>query len=532
VNSKLSQGRLAVVLFGVFLALLASRRWDQFASPQVWDEESWVIQGLIERGWREIFQPINGYLLIVPKLLLGAALAVSVYEFPTVAMSFTWVLTALIGVAVVFSPTHLKGRVLCALAIFAVPSDPEVFGIALYTFWWTAVLLFLLAVWDERAPALPLRSVYLLAGGLSSPVIVALLPVFYFRAYRYRAHAAEKWLAAGATVVAAVQFYFTRTVAAGEIPPLGSIAYHVIPKFLGSFLVGNLDENHTLAWTAGVGLLTLVIRGAWWDRRNATAAIIFFLLVAAVGLSVVRMDPAAPHPRWAGPRYFFFPYLMTFWALIQCLYLPQRKVAAGLAGAMLGLAVVNAVPAWARGVPQDDLRWTDHVRSAPFFAEYAVPIQFDGSRFRPWPPLRESRAVWEKVLGAPRLLPAAGQAARPTFAYRVLDAADQGPGVTPPGAVAAPTQMITIAPARAAGKRELRLRLKRGDRVYYKSGSPDAAAQMQVTRSEGVFIGELPLTAGWVTLEFSNSKLPPAFTLVVTDGGHGVGEWAWVEGPP
>jgi hypothetical protein len=508
------QRLFAVALFGVFLALLASRRWDQFTCPQVWDEESWVIRGLIENGPTEIFAPINGYVILVPKLLLGAAFAVSVYELPAVAMSLTWILTALVGVAVAFSPTHLKGRVLCALALFVVPSDPEVFGIALYTFWWTAVLLFLLAVWDANVPAVALRGLYLLAGGLSSPAIVGLLPVFWYRAYRHRGLPAEKWLAAAATLIAATQFYFTRTVDAGHFPPVGSVGYHVVPKFFGTFLVGNLDENHTLAWLAGLGVLALVARGLWRDRRLAAAGTILFLLIAAVGLSVARMDPAGPHPRWAGPRYFFFPYIMIFWALIQCLQRSQTAKVRVLAGAMLALATVNALPAWIRGVPQDDLRWADHVRSAPLFPEYAVPIQFDGSRLRPWPPLRASQAVWRRVLSAPTLLPAGREELRPTFAYRVVD-----------GAAAA--ERIASLAARSAP--EFKLELKRGDRLFFKPPSADVAAQMRIAGWERAFIPDLPLTEDWVLLEFSNEKLPAAFTLIVAGHGPGWGEWARVE---
>lgn len=517
-------------MFVVFLCLLASRRWAQFTVPQVWDEESWVIDGFIKHGWLEIFHPINGYLLMVPKIMVGAALATSFHEFPAISMALSWSFTALVGVAIAFSPTHLKGRMLCALAVFAVPSDPEVFGITLYTFWWAALLLFLLAVWDERKPAPALRLLFLFAGGLSSPVIVALLPVFYFRAYWFRAMRTEKWLAVIATVVAAIQFYFTRTVEAGQFPPLGSIAAHVIPKFLGSFLVGNLDENRTLAWLAGLAVLALVLICTARARRSPGAWVVLFLLVAAIGLSVARMDPAIPHLRLAGPRYFFFPFVATFWAVIQGLHAPQQIQTRILAGAMLALALVNAVPAWARGVPQDDLRWADHVRSAVYFSEYAIPIQFDGSRFRPWPPLRQPQEVWVRVLDASRLLPSGGQSTLPTFAYRVLDSNDHGPGVIPAGVVLSPPHSIDSSVSAISGKQEIRLQLKRGDRIHFKSGPNTTPSRMRVIGREGSFIEDLPLTENWVALEFSHSKLPAEFTLSVQDEGNGVGQWAFLEG--
>jgi hypothetical protein len=52
---------------------------------------------------------------------------------------------------------------------------------------------------------------------------------------------------------------------------------------------------------------------------------------------------------------------------------------------------------------------------------------------------------------------------------------------------------------------------------------------MSVVGSEGLFIEELPLTTDWITLEFSNAKLPATFTLKIEDAGNGVGEWVAVE---
>jgi hypothetical protein len=49
---------------------------------------------------------------------------------------------------------------------------------------------------------------------------------------------------------------------------------------------------------------------------------------------------------------------------------------------------------------------------------------------------------------------------------------------------------------------------------------------MEVVGFSGIFISNLPITTDWVTLEFSNSKLPPKFEVKVIDQGQGVGEWS------
>jgi hypothetical protein len=51
---------------------------------------------------------------------------------------------------------------------------------------------------------------------------------------------------------------------------------------------------------------------------------------------------------------------------------------------------------------------------------------------------------------------------------------------------------------------------------------------MEVAGHESVFIQRLPTTRDWVTLEFSNSRLPSEFEIKVVDHGHGVGDWAQV----
>src|ERR1700722_165524 len=228
------------LLLMLLFVLLASRRGSQLASPQVWDEEGAMIGGFLDHGWDDLLRPMNGYLLLVPKLIVGVSLAVSLCHYPAVATALAWALIMAVGLAIALSPTHLRARAACAVAVFAVPTDPEVFGLALYTFWWSSILVLLLAVWDERRPAVALRLAYLVAGGLSSPVIVAVLPVLYFRAWRLRARRPEIGIALAATAICAVQLHFIALGHAGHLSPLGSILRKAVPKLRGGHARGNL----------------------------------------------------------------------------------------------------------------------------------------------------------------------------------------------------------------------------------------------------------------------------------------------------
>ena len=484
-----------------------------------------MIGGFLDHGWDDLLRPLNGYLLLVPKLIVGVSLGVSLCHYPAVATTLAWALILAVGLAVALSPTHLRARAACAVAVFAVPTDPEVFGLALYTFWWSSILVLLLAVWDERRPAVTLRLAYLVAGGLSSPVIVAVLPVLYLRAWRFRARRAETVIAVAATALCAVQLHFIAQGHAGRLPPLASILRNALPKLLGGFALGNLAASTAAMWLSGLVLSGAIAAVCIRDRRNPAAWTLLFLLAAAVALSVARVDPQLINQRFAGPRYFFFPFILESWILIQAVSGARLRLAGGLAVPLLALAAVNAVPAWGR--THDDLRWADHVRSAACFSEYAVPVEYDGNQLLAWS-LHEPGNIWMNALVGYHVIPTGDLSGLPTYPCRVLADPDAGqvPGTGGPG----PDAVIAGASRGPLGL-EVTLRLRRGDRVRFRSGGEISRARMHVDGCEDAFIEDVPRTGGWVTLDFSNSRLPAEFALTVDGDLRGLGEWAPIRAP-
>ncbi len=75
----------------------------------------------------------------------------------------------------------------------------------------------------------------------------------------------------------------------------------------------------------------------------------------------------------------------------------------------------------------------------------------------------------------------------------------------------------------------LRLRLHRNDRVLFRSGP---TIGRQLLRIDGApanaFATTLPVALYWVTLDFTNPQLPPAFTVTFEDAGTDYGEWSAV----
>jgi hypothetical protein len=511
-----------VLLAVAFLGLLAVRRWPQVTAPQVWCEDGLILKGFADHGWTDFLQPLNGYLVLVPRLITWMSMAISVYYYPIVSTTLAWVFTVFVGLAVAWSPTRLRAKVACAVAVFLIPSDPEAFGLPLYTLWWSSLLLILLALWDERRPSLGVRLGYLLAGGLSSPFILVFVPVAWFRALWYRTRA-DAVVALGASAIAGLQLRFIMAEAAKAMPPLGSLLRHVIPKFCGWFLAGNLASSPVVLWSAGVAVIVLIAASLAAGRRDPLAWIMAVLYFGAIGSSVFRIDPSILHPVLAGPRYFFLPYVLAFWILIQLVAGARPAWLRACAAVAIILGIVNAFPVWTRR--HDDLQWAEHVRSGRLFPVYGIPIEYDGHREDAWM-IEEPGETWANLLRTDGLVTGTRLAELPTFAYRLVSEkeAEDAPKEAGASATAAGPSMVHRTDDR--GRDQVRLEFADGRRVRFRSGPAKDGLRMRVVGRESDFLPCLPTTQGWVTLEFTNSNLPARFVVEVDDAGEGAGEWA------
>ena len=77
------------------------------------------------------------------------------------------------------------------------------------------------------------------------------------------------------------------------------------------------------------------------------------------------------------------------------------------------------------------------------------------------------------------------------------------------------------------------LRIKRGDRFFYRSGPTSGKQTIQIADQPPI---PLPTATEWVLLDFSNAKLPDGpFQVTLTDAGRAWGEWSGIalrEDPP
>jgi len=375
----------------LFFELLFIRRGDQFLNPQVWDEDgNVIIPSVIFEGARSLIEPFNGYLNSIARLISGISLALSFVHYPRISTILSWIFIVCVVLAISLSPIILRGGVMLAALTLLVPSDPEVFGLPLYTFWWAALLIFLAALWRPHRSGVVWRVVFVVVGGLSSPAIFLALPIFMTRAWLLRERQ-ETTVTLIALACGIVQFFCVRldrevTSSSDLIASIEHFTY-ILPKFVGDYLVGNLtSQTGAVATGAALGTVAVVAAALWLNNKNLTLYVACYLWLGSIALSLARVDVAVADASHAGPRYFFFPFVFEAWLLLQVALSARQRSLRTLAGAMLILAAANALPVLRR--PHvDDLHWRENVAkcaAAPDHVVYVIPIQFNGDARLSW----------------------------------------------------------------------------------------------------------------------------------------------------
>ncbi len=367
-------------LIALFFSLLYVRRSIQLLHPQVWDEDgTQVLPALLDHGLKSLFYPVNGYLILVPKLISAISLAVSGIYYPLVSTIITWAFIVGVCVAIAVCPIWLKWGTLLGMATLLIPTDPEVFGIPLYSFWWASLLLFLTVLWDEKSTDLKLRACFVLLGGLSSPIIFLVAPFLIGRAIIFRTKRQEKVIAALALFCCSCQgialFHSAGNLSSGNIDER-SLRY-VMPEFLGGYLVGNFNRtSNNLVWFATGFFVSFFLMTIPFLSKRPRYLTLLGLWGGAIYLIGRRVDLSLLQTRFGAPRYFFLPFVLVSWFLISVLAESERRDIKWLTSLLLLISVLNMLPVRTR--PQTDFHWKEAVYLCSGFVEYPIPISFDG----------------------------------------------------------------------------------------------------------------------------------------------------------
>jgi hypothetical protein len=336
-------------VMGGCLLIWFTRRPEQLFHPYLWDEESQILRHFLSGGWLGAQRPVNGYFNLTATLLVPLAATISFAHLPIVAF---WMATAvfLLTIWMLVIPDSRWGnqgtRAWMALAMALCPTNPETFGVLLYSFWWATLWPVIILGWKRdlwwaRVPLLIVASLGSPAGALMAvPFAVA----YWFD--RRRANlAAVGILAVGLVLQLTALFTGVRKDVAASTGLLSALAQSL--RTVGLFVMW-WTEPGPVYWQLNA-LVGLVLVGALVAVANALRLRQIkeplLLLIAMVLLTGVSAAPAAivTNPQATGPRYYFLPFVLLSWIMVHLwrkrqLATPIRVIACILfATAMLGV---------------------------------------------------------------------------------------------------------------------------------------------------------------------------------------------------
>ncbi len=389
-------GLRILAALGLCLLIWVWRRPEQLTRPYVWVEESVIIRNFVEDGWAGGFEPIQGYLVLPANLFVSLSTAMSFTKLPELMYVFAlaiFVATVLLLLIPESRWGNLTTRSLMAVSMALVPTNPEVFGVLLYSLWWTTLWPLIILGW--RRDLWLLRVPLLLVGALSSPAGGALFVVFalaFVLNRRMRDLVSAAVLLAGFVVQLVIALDSTRAeLLSKEADPRDVVeqtlrtAGMFETRWLAPF---NLDANFLqLAGVVFIAfLLVAALRLSFLARRHD-------VLLLTVGAGVFTVLSAAPaplitDPAGGGPRYYFLPFVVFAWVLIalwRYADLPRLRTVSAL---LLCLSFLGLATTFSRGAQATtaNLSWEEEVQrcAASTVPVHQIPIYFDGTNTTFW----------------------------------------------------------------------------------------------------------------------------------------------------
>ena len=372
------------ILSMLFFILLFLRRGAQLLNPHIWNEDGpFNLTSFILQGWHNLYEPTQGYLVLIPKLITNISMSVSFIYYPEISTYLTWLFTIVLALLVVYAPTALKYPILVSLFMFLIPTNAEVFGLPLYTLWFSAILLFLVALWQSGEKQI-MKNTLLILGGLSSPTIVIIVPIQIFRLMTLPNKKEDFFTLILTIILSAIQlnFIFSRSIIGDPLHLDFVFLQNVIHKFFAYYYLGAFELDKIMLWIGGVYIVILMITYFLQNKKDVYFLILVYLFFATIALSVSRFNPISITPMFGGgARYFFLPYILLSWILIYMM--AKNKWYEIMIIPILTLSIITALQGFCR--TQDNLEWRKHIDLCQKAkGKYPIPIQNDGSGKHPW----------------------------------------------------------------------------------------------------------------------------------------------------
>lgn len=365
----------------ISFALVVARRPDALTNPQFWAEDFLIFYGQAYAlgPLRAIFIPYGGYFLFLPRIVTACFMGLPLSTVP-LAFNLAGIVIQTLPVVFLFSGRFdhlipsLRVRLLLGVLYLALPNSNEVNVTLTNSQWHLAVLLFMVVI----APPSSQRvwrffdTVVIIAGGLTGPFCVLLLPVAAIRWYLTRSGRSVTNLALlfATSVIQSLPLVLHIPLGPEYLPPqpvesaltLGDSVMLVVRIVAGQIYLGT---------TLGMSTFVHVSAARWWAGYvvpvvifvGGTAFVAFAclrgpielrLLVLFAGLTTLatldRVYAQAGLASWealvapaAGVRYWYFGILTlvvcTVWAVSQNTHLIARASGVLLLGLILAVGV-------------------------------------------------------------------------------------------------------------------------------------------------------------------------------------------------
>jgi hypothetical protein len=159
-----------------------------------------------------------------------------------------------------------------------------------------------------------------------------------------------------------------------------------VAKLVGFFYIGSGLPQDRYSQVGFVMLAALAVM-AWLRRDRLDRYFLLFVAMwtAVCALVVVRIPIGVIHPFIAGPRYFFYPFILMTWAGLWI-----AAVSGPIVRSILATLYIAAVWTAANYAYQPDFKyfgfrrghdhidWAAHVRRCAQSEKYNMPIHHDG----------------------------------------------------------------------------------------------------------------------------------------------------------
>ncbi|MEO0401524.1 MAG: hypothetical protein AAF214_04035 [Pseudomonadota bacterium] len=368
------------VQFAIFLSIFFFRRPDQFLKPGMWDEDGeQIIVNLENSGILGLFEPVNGYLILSSTIVNYVSSRLSFELYPYLSAGITMLVTFVLIKRLERMLDRPFGFYLFLTVFLLYPTDPEVLGVGLYTFWifnlFAACTFYVLIA--RPGTRLTATDVVLLmiamVSGPFGPVCFAVWALIQVPRFDRRMWGIAVLLALFCAIQASVFLSVEQEDSAGNLSYVLTNPLLILETFFGN---------------AGLIILPLLcvaglINVGWRACVFVIILIAFSMFVAAYRLG----DIGLIHRFGDGPRYFFVPFtLMILWGLsIFWLRAPQRigAITGWPAAGLICLLILSSLPDMRRFHEYVD--WRAEVDDCRFaVVEDHVLVLYDGTLTTPW----------------------------------------------------------------------------------------------------------------------------------------------------